>query len=49
VWAKAEYTEAFRQHWRLTAGIAVIRGSTGDFFGPYRRNSYASLALRYSF
>ena len=49
VWAKTEYTEAFRQHWRLTAGIAVIHGSTGDFFYPYRHNSYASLALRYSF
>jgi hypothetical protein len=49
VWVKAEYSEAFQQHWRLTAGIAVIRGSGDDFFSPYRRNSYASLALRYSF
>lgn len=44
-----EYAQAYGQHWRVTPGIAWIRGNTDDFLGQYRRNSYFSLALRYSF
>ncbi len=46
---RAEYSQAFGQHWRVTPGIAWIRGDMTDFLGQYRRNSYASLAVRYSF
>jgi hypothetical protein len=49
VWTKLEYTQAFGQHWRATAGYTLIRGDTSDFLGQYRRNSHALLALRYSF
>ena len=44
-----EYSQLFGQHWRATGGVAWIRGDMSDFLGEYRRNSYASLALRYSF
>jgi hypothetical protein len=44
-----EYSQLFGQHWRATGGIAWIRGDMTDFLGEYRRNSYGSLALRYSF
>jgi len=44
-----EYSQLFGQHWRATGGLAWIRGDMADFLGQYRRNSYASLALRYSF
>jgi len=44
-----EYSHATGQHWRTTAGVAWIRGDIQDFLGQYRRNSYASLAIRYSF
>jgi hypothetical protein len=44
-----EYSQAVGQHWRATAGAAWIRGDAADFLGQYRRNSYFSLALRYSF
>lgn len=46
---RAEYSQAFGQHWRVTPGIAWIRGDMTDFLGQYHRNSYASLAVRYSF
>ena len=49
VYAKAEYSQAFGQHWRATAGLALVRGDATDFLGQYRRNSHAILALRYSF
>ena len=49
VWLKSEYSQAFGQHWRATAGFTVIRGNAEDFLGQYRRNSHAILALRYSF
>jgi hypothetical protein len=48
-WVRAEYSQAFGQHWRATAGFTLIRGDLGDFLGQYRRNSHATLALRYSF
>lgn len=44
-----EYSHAYGQHWRATAGAAWIRGDDGDFLGQYNRNSYLSLAMRYSF
>jgi hypothetical protein len=47
--AKAEYSQAFGQHWRATAGATWIRGAETDFLGQYHRNSYLSLAIRYSF
>ena len=46
---KPEYTQAFGQHWRVTAGFALIRGDADDFLGQYRRNSYGIFRLRYSF
>lgn len=48
-WLRAEYSQGFGQHWRATAGYSWIRGSENDFLGQYRRNSFALLALRYSF
>jgi hypothetical protein len=48
-WVKGEYSQAFGQHWRLTAGFSLIRGETTDFLGQYRRNSHGSIAVRYSF
>jgi hypothetical protein len=39
--AKAEYSQAFGQHWRATAGATWIRGAETDFLGQYHRNSYA--------
>jgi hypothetical protein len=44
-----EYSHATGQHWRTTGGVAWIRGDMQDFLGQYQRNSYASLAIRYSF
>ncbi|MBI3698602.1 MAG: hypothetical protein HY238_27645, partial [Acidobacteria bacterium] len=49
LWTKLEYTEAFGQHWRATAGFTWIHGDSEDFLGQYHRNSHAILALRYSF
>jgi hypothetical protein len=48
-WLRAEYSQAFGQHWRATAGYSWMRGDDGDFLGQYHRNSFALLALRYSF
>jgi hypothetical protein len=44
-----EYSQAVGAHWRVTPGVAWIRGDMADFLGQYHRNSYASLAVRYSF
>jgi len=46
---KPEYTQSIGQHWRVTAGFAVVRGGAGDFLGQYHRNSHAILTMRYSF
>jgi hypothetical protein len=48
-YGKVEYSQSFGQHWRLTPRIGVIRGSDTDFLGQFHRNSFASLAIRYSF
>lgn len=49
VYAKAEYSQAYGQHWRATVAGILIRGTEDDFIGQYRRNSNVTLALRYSF
>jgi hypothetical protein len=49
LWLKAEYTQAFGQHWRATAGFAWIHGDASDFLGQFQRNSHGILSLRYSF
>jgi len=48
-WARTEYSQAFGQHWQATLNLDLIRGEATDFLGQYRRNSNASLLLRYSF
>ena len=48
-WLRAEYSQALGQHWRATAGYSWIRGDEDDFLGQFHRNSFALLALRYSF
>lgn len=48
-WLRSEYSQTFGQHWRATAGFTWIRGNPADFLGQYHRNSFALLALRYSF
>ncbi len=48
-WTKAEYSQTFGQHWRLTGGFTWVRGDQADFLGQYRRNSHAFLLMRYSF
>lgn len=46
---RVEFSEAYGQHWRATAGYAWIRGEMADFIGQFNRNSYASMGVRYSF
>lgn len=48
-YGKWDYTRMVGRHWRWTAGYVLIRGSSGDFLGQFRRNSHALFALRYSF
>lgn len=49
LYAKAEYSQAYGDHWRASVGLVLVRGSPGDFLGQYRLNSHARLSLRYSF
>ena len=49
VYAKAEYSQAYGDHWRATGTIAIIAGREDDFLGQYRRNSHAIFGVRYSF
>ncbi len=49
VYGRGEYSQAIGAHWRATAAGVIVRGRDGDFLGQYRRNSHASVALRYSF
>jgi hypothetical protein len=49
LWTKAEYSQAFGQHWRLTTGFTLIRGKATDFLGQYNRNSHGVVSVRYSF
>lgn len=46
---KGEYSQAMGRHWRMTAGLAAIRGQDDDFIGHFHRNSFGSFVLRYSF
>ncbi len=48
-WLRTEYSQTLGQHWRATAGYNWIRGDDDDFLGQFHRNSFALLALRYSF
>ena len=49
VYVKAEYSQAYRRHWRgIVSGVALA-GDADDFIGQYRRNSYLRFLLRYSF
>jgi hypothetical protein len=48
-YGKFEYSQAFGDHLRVTARFVLLRGSESDFIGQYRRNSFGSLATRYSF
>ncbi len=48
-YVKGEYSQARGQHWRATVTGALIRGQADDFLGQYRRNSHATLSIRYSF
>jgi hypothetical protein len=48
-WLRAEYSQAFGQHWRGTINFNWIGGEASDFLGQYHRNSHAMLVLRYSF
>jgi len=48
-YGKLEYSQALSQHWRLTLTGVGLAGDPDDFLGQYRRNSHASVALRYSF
>jgi hypothetical protein len=48
-WLKAEYSQAFGQHWRATVRGDALGGEDTDFFGRYRRNSNVRLTVRYSY
>src|SRR5579871_5865945 len=37
-WLRGEYSQGLGQHWRVTAGLTLIRGTSSDFLGEYRRN-----------
>jgi hypothetical protein len=49
LWLKSEYSQAWGQHLRGTAGFTLIRGDPNDFLGQYRQNSFFNVSLRYSF
>jgi hypothetical protein len=49
VYVKAEYSQLWRQRWRTTVAGVAIGGDAEDFLGQYRRNSHATITLRYSF
>lgn len=46
---RAEYSQTYGGHWRVSTGFAWIRGDAFDFLGQFNRNSYGFLTLRYSF
>ncbi|MBL8176402.1 MAG: hypothetical protein JNK48_17125 [Bryobacterales bacterium] len=46
---KGEYSQAFGQHWRTTAGFVLLRGNRSDFLGQYKSNSHVLATMRYSF
>ncbi len=48
-YGKAEYSQAFGQHWRVIGAVILVRGTESDFLGQFQGNSYAVLIIRYSF
>ena len=48
-YVKGEYSQAWGQHWRVTATGVGIAGKDSDFLGQYHQNSHVSVALRFSF
>ncbi|MEP7305299.1 MAG: hypothetical protein ABJA98_07285 [Acidobacteriota bacterium] len=48
-YGKAEYSQAYGQHWRATLAGVVIGGGQDDFLGQYRQNSHLSITLRCSY
>jgi hypothetical protein len=46
---KSEYSQAFGQHWRASAGFVLLRGDRSDFLGQYQRNSHVLVSFRYTF
>lgn len=49
LFAKAEYSQTYGGHVRLTIDGVGIAGDDDDFLGQYHRNSHVSVTLRYSF
>jgi len=49
VYAKLEYAQMMREHWRLVLTGVGLAGDADDFLGQYRRNSHGSITLRFSF
>jgi len=49
VYAKAEYSQEFAQHFRFTVAGVGIGGETADFIGQYNDNSHVKVGLRVSF
>jgi hypothetical protein len=43
------YSHSFGDHWRAIVSYAWLRGNANDFLGQYHRNSFATVAVRYSF
>lgn len=48
-WIQGEYTQMLSNHWQFRIVGTLIRGSTSDFLGQYRRNSNLMIAIRYLF
>lgn len=48
VLVRPEYTHTLSTHWQARASFALVRGRADDFLGQYRRNSHATLALRFN-
>jgi hypothetical protein len=46
---KGEYSQSYGDHLRFTLSGVAIGGASDDFLGQYRRNSYVSAGVRYSF
>jgi len=49
LYVKGDYSQLFGQHWRMTFTGVGIAGDESDFIGQFNRNSYGSIALRFSF
>jgi hypothetical protein len=48
-YGKLEFSQAMKEHWRLTVTGVGLGGQADDFLGQYKRNSHGSVTLRYSF